>query len=62
MFVTNCRPNFSERFRYREPKDDISSPSEGDEAYYPVKCDICKTHIAMFDSEEVYHFFNVIAS
>ncbi|CAO3673868.1 unnamed protein product [Umbelopsis vinacea] len=35
MFVTNCRPNFSERFRYREPKDDTSSPSEADEAYYP---------------------------
>ncbi|KAI9282106.1 E2F-associated phosphoprotein-domain-containing protein [Umbelopsis sp. AD052] len=57
MFVTNCRPNFAERFRYKEPEG-----GSGDDVYYPVNCDICKTHIAMFDHEEVYHFFNVIAS
>ncbi|KAM3587102.1 hypothetical protein VKS41_002143 [Umbelopsis sp. WA50703] len=64
MFVTNCRPNFAERFRYREANNDISIPdgAKKSDVYYPVNCDICKTHIAMFDDEEVYHFFNVIAS
>ncbi|KAG2184908.1 hypothetical protein INT43_000821, partial [Umbelopsis isabellina] len=64
MFVTNCRPNFAERFRYRESNNANNIPEEakGKDVYYPVNCDICKTHIAMFDDEEVYHFFNVIAS
>ncbi len=26
------------------------------------RCDQCKTEIAMYDQEEVYHFFNVVAS
>ncbi|KAI8073129.1 E2F-associated phosphoprotein-domain-containing protein [Gongronella butleri] len=53
MFVTNCKVNKSERFRYA--KDD-------DDAYYKVLCDTCDTHVAMMDLDEVYHFFNVIAS
>ncbi|KAH8550492.1 E2F-associated phosphoprotein [Umbelopsis sp. PMI_123] len=59
MFVTNCRPNFAERFRYKDSNEESGG---GDDLYYPVNCDICKTHIAMFDREEVYHFFHVIAS
>jgi hypothetical protein len=26
------------------------------------RCDQCKTEIGMYDKEEVYHFFNVVAS
>lgn len=39
-----------------------SSPAEEDEMYHPVKCDQCSTQVAVYDREEVYHFFNVLAS
>lgn len=52
MFVTNCRVIKSERYK------DKSS----DEAFYPVHCSSCDTHVAMMDEEEVYHFFNTIAT
>ncbi|KAI7863371.1 E2F-associated phosphoprotein [Spinellus fusiger] len=31
------------------------------EAYFCVQCKTCKTHVAMMDDDEVYHFFNAIA-
>ncbi|KAM4014196.1 E2F-associated phosphoprotein [Anomaloglossus baeobatrachus] len=34
---------------------------EGD-TYHPVKCNECSTEVAVYDKEEVYHFFNVLAS
>ncbi|XP_075908046.1 E2F-associated phosphoprotein isoform X1 [Petromyzon marinus] len=33
-----------------------------EEEYYPVTCNECQTEVAVFDKEEVYHFFNIIAS
>ncbi|XP_052001866.1 E2F-associated phosphoprotein isoform X2 [Xyrauchen texanus] len=33
-----------------------------EEMYYPVKCTECSTEVAVFDKEEVYHFFNILAS
>jgi len=30
--------------------------------YYSVKCDVCSTQVAVYDQDEVYHFFNVLAS
>lgn len=30
--------------------------------YYGVKCDVCRTQVAVYDQDEVYHFFNVLAS
>lgn len=35
---------------------------EADELYHPVRCSECSTEVAVFDKEEVYHFFNVLAS
>lgn len=32
------------------------------EVYLPVVCSTCNTDIAVLDTDEVYHFFNVIAS
>ena len=41
-------------------------PTDGeptaDELYNPVRCDLCKTEVAVYDKEEVYHFYNVLAS
>ena len=34
----------------------------GDDIYHPVKCDVCNTEVGVYDRDEVYHFFNVLAS
>ncbi|XP_062326090.1 E2F-associated phosphoprotein isoform X1 [Osmerus eperlanus] len=35
---------------------------DGEEAYHPVQCTECSTEVAVFDKDEVYHFFNILAS
>ncbi|KAM4541276.1 E2F-associated phosphoprotein [Fundulus diaphanus] len=35
---------------------------DSDEIYHPVKCSECSTEVAVFDKDEVYHFFNILAS
>ncbi|XP_060615300.1 E2F-associated phosphoprotein [Anolis sagrei] len=35
---------------------------EEEEIYHPVKCTECSTEVAVFDKDEVFHFFNVLAS
>ncbi|KAL2919528.1 hypothetical protein HK105_201175 [Polyrhizophydium stewartii] len=48
-------------------KSSIGDPADGatghrpQDVYHPVRCDTCDCEIAVFDHEEVYHFFNVIA-
>ncbi|KAK2706029.1 hypothetical protein QYM36_016152 [Artemia franciscana] len=31
-------------------------------SYHPVKCGECGTEVAVYDQDEIYHFFNVISS
>lgn len=33
-----------------------------DEIYHPVKCTVCSTEVGVYDNDEVYHFFNILAS
>nr|XP_055028213.1 E2F-associated phosphoprotein [Misgurnus anguillicaudatus] len=33
-----------------------------EEMYHPVKCTECSTEVAVYDKDEVYHFFNILAS
>ncbi|XP_067312054.1 E2F-associated phosphoprotein [Pseudorasbora parva] len=33
-----------------------------EETYHPVKCTECSTEVAVYDKDEVYHFFNILAS
>lgn len=33
-----------------------------EEVYHPVNCSECSTEVAVFDKDEVYHFFNILAS
>ncbi|KAJ1102997.1 hypothetical protein NDU88_000428 [Pleurodeles waltl] len=75
MFVMNCTINKEEVLKYqdaldrrkrRRPKkksvaETPEKPAE-QEIYHPVKCSECSTEVAVYDKEEVYHFFNVIAS
>ncbi|XP_054545797.1 E2F-associated phosphoprotein isoform X2 [Talpa occidentalis] len=36
--------------------------TEVEEIYHPVMCTECSTEVAVFDKDEVFHFFNVLAS
>lgn len=77
MFVTNCKVIRTERYRYapsqtrrknqkakkkEKQQEEKKEEEESDESYYVVKCSTCDTHVAMMDEDEVYHFFNVIAT
>lgn len=47
------------------PNEDAGEASTADESgveesYHPVRCAECNTEVAVYDCEEVYHFFNVI--
>lgn len=33
-----------------------------EDLFHPILCEICKTEVGVQDSDEVYHFFNVLAS
>lgn len=37
-------------------------PSEVESKYSPVRCQECNTEVAVYDKDEIYHFFNVITS
>nr|XP_033807238.1 E2F-associated phosphoprotein isoform X2 [Geotrypetes seraphini] len=71
MFVMNCAVMKEEVLRYQEPqkkkkkhcrKKQKMQSGEEQEIYHPVKCTECATEVAVYDKDEVYHFFNVLAS
>lgn len=41
---------------------DISVRGLGKDKFHPVMCKICNTKVAVYDTDEVYHFFNVVTS
>ncbi|XP_062252931.1 E2F-associated phosphoprotein [Platichthys flesus] len=45
-----------------EAPDPAPAGMDADEVYRPVQCSECSTEVAVFDKEEVYHFFNILAS
>merc|ERR1711973_581175 len=62
MFVMNCSVVFDEVMKVPvkakkkgKNKKIITHP---DDEFHPVRCDQCKTEIAMYDKDEIYHFFN----
>lgn len=44
------------------PKEPFFESSTENEVFYPVTCKICNTKVAVYDMDEVYHFFNIITS
>lgn len=46
-------------------KEEETRPVQGDDdpdaKYWNVRCELCGCHVAVMDSEEVYHFFHVLA-
>lgn len=70
MFVLNCKVIKDEVLHYkpkqqrrkkRNRKDGIESEIST-ENYYPVRCSICNTEVAVYDNEQVFHFFNVLST
>ena len=46
----------------KEADNMTSVDSTSSEHYHPVTCTECTSEVAVYDSDEVYHFFNVLAS
>ncbi|KAK3563480.1 hypothetical protein QTP86_030093 [Hemibagrus guttatus] len=42
--------------------DSRLSGMDEEEVYHPVNCTECSTEVAVYDKDEVYHFFNILAS
>ena len=72
MFVFNCLVETGETLTYkikekkrrrrgRGKKEEEEKEGEG-ELYNPVKCAVCQTKVGVYDKEEIYHFFNVLAT
>ena len=61
---SSSRRNRSQKGRSEqsEESDETSAESSSNTKYFGVKCDACGTQVAVYDQEEVYHFFNVLAS
>ena len=74
MFVVNCVVDGTQKLKFplkgnrkkgkgRKGKGAVANNDcDDDEDYNPVKCEECSTEVAVFDKDEVYHFFNVIDS
>ncbi|CAL1292489.1 unnamed protein product [Larinioides sclopetarius] len=67
MFVNNCTVIESETLRYStkkkfKKKKEHSASNDENEIFNPVRCTVCNTEVAVYDKDEIYHFFNVLAS
>jgi len=56
MFVQNCKVMLSQTTR------PVKGDNDPDAVYHEVHCSKCDLNIAVRDSDEVYHFFNVLPS
>ncbi|KAI1295619.1 E2F-associated phosphoprotein [Halotydeus destructor] len=69
MFVFNCDISFGEKLTHKEKRRKFTRSERGSESigtknetYYNVNCSVCSTQVAVYDRDEVYHFFNVLSS
>lgn len=70
MFVKNCHVDTTEvlkqplqkKKRTKKQKTLDTTNNETEDNFHPVKCTECSTVVGVFDNDEVYHFFNVLAS
>lgn len=67
MFVFNCLVEADETLSYktkerRRKRGKGVKEEEEEELYNPVKCVACQTKVGVYDKEEIYHFFNVLAT
>lgn len=45
-----------------EANEPTPAGMNSDEIYHPVQCSECSTEVAVLDKDEVFHFFNILAS
>lgn len=71
MFVHNCKIDRSEKLYFKQKtrqyksKKDRESENQinaDDEVFLSVKCTQCEAVVGVYDTDEIYHFFSVIAS
>ena len=71
MFVMNCSVDESQKLKFplngkksgkKKAKLAEASAQDDGEDFNPVRCDECSTEVGVYDSDEIYHFFNVMAS
>ncbi|XP_078440579.1 E2F-associated phosphoprotein [Wolffia australiana] len=69
MFVLNCAVKQNEILRQgtlksRRPTAGVTvvKNSDADDVFRPVCCVVCSTEVGVLDSDQVYHFFNVLPS
>jgi hypothetical protein len=60
MFVTN--DVLVDKGRQVRPEPGTEDEHDRARKFYAVLCKTCKTHVAVMDDEEVFHFFNVLES
>ena len=67
-YETSAQKKTKSKSRRRRQRDaavtDCSQAAEAaaDDVYHPVVCSVCNSDVGVYDSDEVYHFFNVLAS
>lgn len=70
MFTFNCKidkenpiaENTKSSKKRKKTGKHSSMNLEFNKTTYPVSCSICSTEVGVYDSDEVYHFYNTIAS
>ena len=73
MFVLNCTilrdqvlhvkpPKKGQKQRKRKKTQNEAEEEDDCGPYYPVQCTICSTEVAVYDNNEIFHFFNVLPS
>lgn len=71
MFVFNCNIKQDEQLKYPKPKGNAKKKQNNQsdqveeefDLFKPVECKGCKVEVGVYDpKEEMYHFFNVLAS
>ena len=69
MYVLNCKIIKDEVLKYcphkqtakgKRKKPDRETTDKED-VYKSVRCNVCDTEVAVYDNDEIFHFFNVIA-
>ena len=61
--VLHCKPPKKGQKQRKRKKSKVEAEEEDDSGpYHPVQCTICSTEVAVYDKDEIFHFFNVLPS
>jgi hypothetical protein len=67
LFVMNCLVQKKTDFASLKEEDERRSDggrerTPEEDGYLPVLCGMCRTQVAYYDSDEIFHFYNVLPS